>query len=755
MTIYTFPSNNDTLTSGSPLSGQDNAIPPGGDDYWQFVVPQTETLYFTLNSSVSDSGFPNIGLYDSSFNAINYFQGMTLAAGTYYFSVSNSDASSESYALTLSTTATPAPVVTANDQTVADGQQVPLTSLFSVGGSGITEYQVWFGDPEDGSPALGTVTRRNGNPLAQDRWVTVGSLNGLTYTGSATAGTDKIWVTAYNGTWSSVTEADITDPGLSPPVVTANNETVTYGQQVPLTNLFSVSSSGITEYQVWFGDPEDGSPALGSVTNNGAPIPQDQWVTLSSLSGLEYTGSVTAGTDKIWVRAYNGVWSGVAEADITDPGVTPAVVTAHNRAVTDGKHVALKNLFSVSGSGITEYQVWFGDPEDGWPALGTVTHNGNPIAHDQWVTLNSLNGLQYTGSATAGTDKIWVRAYDGVWSNVSEVDITDPGNTVDPFIPSTDATPNHPTAADVVATAKQYVGALWTSDNSEGLVWAVSEAIGAPFYETVHTVAANAGETVKQALTVVPDNGYVVPPAPPEAGASSDWVTLPVTNDWQSVVQPGDVVRIPAKDQAGNTILADSPHGFSFIVVGQNDLGQWLVIDTTNPHHQSGSGGGGAKPIAIKEHTFDTVNPLYSEVLNADTAYVSRLTTDETITAGTTVEIKSAYTGNVTFASSTGTLQLDRSRSFSGTVAGMSGQDTLDLRDVSFATVQTPTFSGTSSGGTLTVTDGTHTANIALLGNYLASTFVASSDGHGGTDIVDPALASSGQQGTLAQPHHG
>jgi hypothetical protein len=51
--------------------------------------------------------------------------------------------------------------------------------------------------------------------------------------------------------------------------------------------------------------------------------------------------------------------------------------------------------------------------------------------------------------------------------------------------------------------------------------------------------------------------------------------------------------------------------------------------------------------------------------------------------------------------------------------------------------------------GTLTVTDGSHTANIALLGNYLASTFVASSDGHGGTNVVDPAAA--GQVSLLAQ----
>ena len=41
----------------------------------------------------------------------------------------------------------------------------------------------------------------------------------------------------------------------------------------------------------------------------------------------------------------------------------------------------------------------------------------------------------------------------------------------------------------------------------------------------------------------------------------------------------------------------------------------------------------------------------------------------------------------------------------------------------------------TSAGGTLQVTDGTNTANIALLGNYTASVFVTESDGHGGTTV--------------------
>ena len=46
----------------------------------------------------------------------------------------------------------------------------------------------------------------------------------------------------------------------------------------------------------------------------------------------------------------------------------------------------------------------------------------------------------------------------------------------------------------------------------------------------------------------------------------------------------------------------------------------------------------------------------------------------------------------------------------------------------------------------------THTANIALLGNYMASTFVAGSDGHDGTTVVDPALV-GGVQPLITPPH--
>src|SRR5262249_37103233 len=48
------------------------------------------------------------------------------------------------------------------------------------------------------------------------------------------------------------------------------------------------------------------------------------------------------------------------------------------------------------------------------------------------------------------------------------------------------------------------------------------------------------------------------------------------------------------------------------------------------------------------------------------------------------------------------------------------------------------TYSGNGSTGTLTVTDGVHTANISLEGDYLLSSWDLSSDGHGGTVVIDP-----------------
>jgi hypothetical protein len=57
---------------------------------------------------------------------------------------------------------------------------------------------------------------------------------------------------------------------------------------------------------------------------------------------------------------------------------------------------------------------------------------------------------------------------------------------------------------------------------------------------------------------------------------------------------------------------------------------------------------------------------------------------------------------------------------FSGAVAGFDGSDVLGLTDVAFGKITSYAANSSNTGGTLTVSDGTHTANIALLVEYMA-----------------------------------
>jgi hypothetical protein len=115
---------------------------------------------------------------------------------------------------------------------------------------------------------------------------------------------------------------------------------------------------------------------------------------------------------------------------------------------------------------------------------------------------------------------------------------------------------------------------------------------------------------------------------------------------------------------------------------------------------------------------------------------------------GGTLYAASSFTQNVTFSGTSGELELAHSQAYAGTITGFSltGTTSLDLRDIVYdAATTTATYSGTTASGTLTVTDGTHTATIKLIGDYTASAFNVASDGHGGTTVTDPPAP--------AQPH--
>lgn len=107
------------------------------------------------------------------------------------------------------------------------------------------------------------------------------------------------------------------------------------------------------------------------------------------------------------------------------------------------------------------------------------------------------------------------------------------------------------------------------------------------------------------------------------------------------------------------------------------------------------------------------------------------------ISGSATLEFVAASTENIAFvAGSAGTLLLDHGFDFSGIISGMTASNHLDLLDFSFAKGTTLNYSATAgSGGVLSVTDATHSANIALSGHFNPAGFQAGIDHGTGTLI--------------------
>ena len=86
------------------------------------------------------------------------------------------------------------------------------------------------------------------------------------------------------------------------------------------------------------------------------------------------------------------------------------------------------------------------------------------------------------------------------------------------------------------------------------------------------------------------------------------------------------------------------------------------------------------------------------------------------------------------------------------TVAGFGGNDKIDFADIAYGSHTTVGFreAANHAYGVLTVTNGTESANLLLIGQYASASFVAASDGHGGSLITDPP---AGNQSMIVPPH--
>ena len=571
-----------------------------------------------------------------------------------------------------------------------------------------------------------------------------------------------------DGTYDTVTSTFTPASQDTGPVETVSNLTATHGESFAAASLFCYSDpvgSAATEYDFWNTGGGDGYFALNG-TALGAN--QDNIITAAQLSQLTYQSG--SGTDTLWVRANDGtLWSPWSNAfTVTAPIDTGPVETVSNLTATHGESFAAASLFSYSdpvGSAATEYDFWDTGGGGGYFAL-----NGTALGANQNNIITVAQLSQPTYQSGSGTDTLWVRANDGTlwgpWSNAFTVTAPIDSGPVE-TVSNLTATHGESFAATSLFSYSDPVGSAATEYD----FW---DTGGGGDYFALNGTALGANQnnviTAAQLSQLTYQSG---------SGTDTLWVRANDGTLWGpwsnafTVTAPIDTGPVETPVNSSISSMQGQSFASASLFTYSDPFGS---AATEYDFWDTGTGGGyfalNGTALGANQNNIITAAQLsqltYQVGSGTDTLWVEAndgtvwgpwsnsftISDPSTIGAGATLELASAFSGNVTFAASTGTLQLDSSSSFAGTVAGLADQDRLDLRDINFASVHIPTYSGNTSGGTLTVTDGTHSANIALLGNYLASSFVTSSDGHGGTNIVDPVLSSANQHLALTQPQH-
>jgi Tryptophan-rich Synechocystis species C-terminal domain/Lipase (class 3)/Calx-beta domain/The GLUG motif len=161
--------------------------------------------------------------------------------------------------------------------------------------------------------------------------------------------------------------------------------------------------------------------------------------------------------------------------------------------------------------------------------------------------------------------------------------------------------------------------------------------------------------------------------------------------------------------------------------------------------------------VSGTDRSLEALEPSFHQDLNGDgiigippgsSSSTQSSAINQTIADGGSLEVNGPSTNVITFAGSTGTLIFDQSTEFTGQISGLTGQDQIDLRDIGFGANTTLLYSENAgnTGGLLAVSDGTHTANLSLSGQYTTANFTMLSDSAGGTLLYDPPVVRSDAQ---------
>jgi len=330
-------------------------------------------------------------------------------------------------------------------------------------------------------------------------------------------------------------------------------------------------------------------------------------------------------------------------------------------------------------------------------AANTLINNASvSVTGDSWSENNGNPGAGgATANFTVDTFDHWINSAGGDWASAANW-----GNGV----------PTANLAADIDASGT-YTVTISSADTTYGLL---INAAGA-------TVSDNTGGSLS-----ITDSG----------GPSNPNGALTISAGSFALAGGGLTAGSISIANGGTLLVSQSYTGTGALAESITNNGSITLSNSSIVTFNGAISGSGSVTVQ------NSANAIFNTAITGTGSF--------TLQNGGSLEFGAADSENVTFAAgASGTLKIDHSLTapfFTGYLSGLTTTNSVDLVDLAWthpSKSMTATYSGTASGGTLTVSDRKNSVKLNLLGDYSTASWLLSKDGTGGTLVVDPPVSGS------------
>jgi hypothetical protein len=171
-----------------------------------------------------------------------------------------------------------------------------------------------------------------------------------------------------------------------------------------------------TKYQFWDGGTDASSGYFWTPNNAHHPADTAIEVAASDLANVWVRGGTAAGSETMWVRAFDGTdWSAWDSFTLTTLNRPPAAtINDHSLYPNEWSEVAGWLSYSdVDGSAATKYHFWDGGNDASSGYFWTPNNAHHPADSAIEVAASDLTDVWVRGGQVGGSETMWVRAFDG------------------------------------------------------------------------------------------------------------------------------------------------------------------------------------------------------------------------------------------------------------------------------------------------------------------------------------------------------